>query len=369
MSDFTADGPSPVGRGRTYLPGRVRAAAAVGCCLLAVGGMTWVLWPRTPREPAAPTVTLSGWGMGQPLPDKPFRTTPVPAPAPVVFQSPNRAPPPASRVVAPAPTAVMGFWEDASAAQQGAQQAAARAQEATRGTGRGRGTGDDPDVATPTPGSDYSQRMQTTHFADAAPLPHRFHVQYTIKKGTVFPCTPSQPISSSLPGPVKCTTDQNVFSMDGNTILLPRGTEVNGTIEHGLGTGEERLFLVWTDALTPKPDLLPIPLDAPAADEMGQSGVPGDINDHLWKKIKAALAVSSIDIATSAATGLAQRGNGNTNLNFGGVGSQAQSLGQMALQHDINIPSTLYRGPGQPLTVYIPKYIDLYKFYRNVSRY
>ena len=68
--------------------------------------------------------------------------------------------------------------------------------------------------------------------------------------------------------------------MVGTTILLPRGTQVNGTIEHGLTTGEDRLFLVWTDALTPRPGLLAIPLDSPASDELGQTGVPGDIDDH-----------------------------------------------------------------------------------------
>ena len=54
------------------------------------------------------------------------------------------------------------------------------------------------------------------------------------------------------------------------------------------------MFLVWTDALTPRPDLLAIPLDSPAADELGQTGVPGDVNDHLWKRIKTALLLSAV---------------------------------------------------------------------------
>lgn len=265
-----------------------------------------------------------------------------------------------------APVARMGFWEDKAAIQQAAAaQAAARP---AAGTGGAAGRSD-PDVATPGPGSDYAQRMQTTKFADAAPVPHRFHVRYTIKKGTVFPCTPSQPISSALPGPVQCTVDDNVWSMDGSTILLPRGTHVNGTVERGLANGEERLFLVWTDALTPRPDLLAIPLDSPAADEMGQTGAPGDVNDHLWKRIKTALLLSAVDITGSAVSGLAQRGNGNTNLNLGGIGGQANTLGQMAFGRDLNIPSTLYRGPGQPLSVYVNHYVDLHLFYANRARY
>ena len=235
-------------------------------------------------------------------------------------------------------------------------------------SGRSAGGGADPDVATPGPGGDYAQRMQTTRFADAAPVPHRFHVHYTIKKGTIFPCTPAQPISSSLPGPVRCTADQDVWSMDGTTILLPRGTQVNGTVERGLTTGEERLFLVWTDALTPRPDLLAIPLDSPAADELGQTGAPGDVNDHLWKRIRTALLLSAVEFAGTAGTAALQQGRNNTYLNFNGVAGTANSLAQMAFGRDLNIPPTLYRGPGQPLTVYVNHYIDLYRFYENRVR-
>ena len=366
MSDFLANGPSPVARGRTYLSGRVRAVGVAGCCMIVAGGIAWAVWPRASREPAPSAVVASNWGMGQTLPERPPRGTPaaVPAPAPAPRSVP--ADPAPSPVAAPKPH-VMGFWEDASGVQQGAQQAATRA----TSTLRNPANGDDADVATPSPAStsDYSQRMQTTRFADGAPTPHRFHVQYTIKKGTIFSCTPSQPISSALPGPVRCTTDEPVWSMDGNTVLLPRGTEINGSIERGLNNGDERLFLVWTDALTPRPDLLPIPLDSPAADEMGQSGVPGDVNDHLWRRIKTSLLLSAIDIASSSATALAQRGNGNTYLNLGSAGSQANTLGQMAFGRDLNIPSTLYRGPGQPLSVYVNHYIDLHKFYVNKARY
>ena len=278
-------------------------------------------------------------------------------PKPAAYAPPLESKPLVPPVPAPAEVHTLGFWEDTGAMQQAAQQVAARvASTAAR---------PDPDVTTPRPNSEYAQRMQTTRFADTAPTPPRFHVQYTIKKGTIFPCTPASPISSSLPGPVQCTVGQDVWSMDGTTILLPRGTQVNGTIERGITTGEERLFLVWTDALTPRPDLLAIPLDSPAADEMGQSGVPGDINDHLWKRIKTALLLSAVDIGGSAIMAAAQSGRGNTNFNLGGVGGTASSLGQMAFGHDLNIPPTLYRGPGQALTVYVNHYIDLYKFYEN----
>ena len=349
-------GPSPVARGRTHLSGRMRAAGALGCCIIAAAGAAWIVWPRQAREPSQ-AGGAQNWDLGRVMPERPIVLSPPHEdPKPVALVTPRVEVP---AVPAPPEVHPIGFWEDAGAMQQAAQQVATKkaAADAANRT--------DPDVTAPRPNSEYAQRMQTTRFADTAPTPPRFHVQYTIKKGTVFPCTPSSPISSSLPGPVQCTVDQDVWSMDGTTILLPRGTQVNGTIERGITTGEERLFLVWTDALTPRPDLLAIPLDSPAADEMGQSGVPGDINDHLWKRIKTALLLSAVDIGGSAITAAAQSGRGNTNFNLGGIGGTASSLGQMAFGHDLNIPPTLYRGPGQALTVYVNHYIDLFRFYEN----
>jgi type IV secretion system protein VirB10 len=369
MSDETVSrfGLSPVARGRAYLPGRIRAASAFGCCALVFGGLVWMMWPRTARQPEPSTATSAAWGMGRVLPERPsLVVSPPPEPVAVAPVGPNQAAPPVAPVVAPAELRAMGFWEDANAANLGTRPATSRASASL--SDRPVSSGSDPDVATPGPGSDYAERMRTTHFADAMPVPHRFHVHYTIKKGTVFPCTPSQPISSSLPGPVRCTADQDVWSMDGTTILLPRGTQVNGTVERGLMGGEDRLFLVWTDALTPRPDLLAIPLDSPAADELGQTGVPGDVNDHLWKRIKTALLLSAVEFAGNAGTAALEQGHGNTYLNFNGVGSTANSLAQMAFGRDLNIPPTLYRGPGQPLAVYVNHYVDLSHFYQDRVR-
>src|SRR5206468_1002060 len=132
------------------------------------------------------------------------------------------------------------------------------------------------------------------------------------------------------------TGDQDVWSMDGTTILLPRGTLVNGRIERGLQNGEERLFIVWRRARTPKPDLAVIPLNSPAADELGQTGAPGDVNTHFWRRFGNALAYSLLDIASSAVSAAASSGHGNTNINLGSLGSQAQSLGAMQFQRDAN---------------------------------
>src|ERR1700722_9029695 len=124
-------GPSPVARGRTYLPGRMRAAAALGCCGLVFGGLVWMMWPRPAREPDPSAAPGTTWGMGRVLPEHLPRTIPQ---ATTVAAVPT-PPPPAAPAVTPVVVPVvppgefhtMGFWEDANAAREPGRQAASRA--------------------------------------------------------------------------------------------------------------------------------------------------------------------------------------------------------------------------------------------------
>ena len=370
MSEYASspEGIAAAARGRTALSGKAKAAGVLAIIAAGVGLGAYAIYPKAKTRLESHPSSTAAWGTVGDLPMPAQRAVvqqEVAAPAPQATPAPAPPVEPPSPVAGPTQARVMGFWEDKAASDQAAHRA--QQQRQARIDAAKRDAGGDPDVATPSPGnrSEYAGRMQTTSFGNTEPTPHHFHHQYTLKKNTMFPCVVPDPISSMLPGPVTCVVDENVLSMDGNTILLPKGTEVNGTIEHGLSTGDKRLFMVWTDALTPRPDLLPIPLDAPAADQMGQIGVPGEVDTHLWEKLQTALLLTVVNFGGQAAVAAAQAGRGNTNLNFGSLANQGEGLAQIALGNNINIPPTLYRRPGYTLTVRVNKYIDLYKFYQN----
>jgi type IV secretion system protein VirB10 len=222
-----------------------------------------------------------------------------------------------------------------------------------------------PDVTARGPGAEtenaYAQRLHATATpgAMATVMPHP---GWMVPKGTIFHCLPQQPLDSQLPGPVKCVVTEDVWSADGHNILIDQGSTVNGEIQRGLDLGQDRAFILWTDLLTTH--FVTVQLNSPAADDLGEVGVPGEVNEHLWAKIKAALLLTAVQTASDVATNEAQA-QGTTSLSIGGYGP---SLAEQALAHDLNIPPTLYVNQATPLTVYVNRNLDFSGVYQDTLR-
>lgn len=329
---------------------------AIGIMLV---GLAYEYWPRGAVAPAETSSAIANaWGIGQPFP-APITAAPAPAPAPKAQQAaaPTPAPAPVDNGIKP-----MGFVAEGNSA--GTRVGSGQGSDAA--TDKAALDGLEPGQVPPAQKSEYAQRMQATQFADAEPTPRYFHEMYTLKKGDSVDCLSPVPISSMLPGPISCVTTQDAWSMDHTTRLIPAYSEVNGQVERGIGNGENRLFVIWTDVLTPLPHRRDIPLDSPAGDEAGQVGVPGNVNEHLWRKLKTALLLSAVQIGGNVGVSAATQGSNNVYLNgLSGAGNTGENLAGMAFGHDLNIPDTLERGKSRHLTILVNHFIDLHKFYEN----
>jgi type IV secretion system protein VirB10 len=108
-----------------------------------------------------------------------------------------------------------------------------------------------------------------------------------VTEGTLIPCILQTAIDTQLAGFVTCVVPIDVRGTSGNVVLLDRGTKIVGQIQAGLVQGQERVFVLWTRAETPKHVV--ISLNAPGADELGRSGLPGAVDNHWWQRFGGAL--------------------------------------------------------------------------------
>jgi type IV secretion system protein VirB10 len=178
-----------------------------------------------------------------------------------------------------------------------------------------------------------------------------------LPKGAFIDCTLETAIDSTLPGMTTCVMATDAFGVDGNVVLLERGTKLIGETRGQVAQGSARIFVLWTEARTPAGVV--VPLDSPGADELGRSGLPGEVDRHFWQRFGAAMLVSVVDGAVQAATQSARGGSGNVVLNP----SSSQDVLTEILKNTINIPPTVVKRNGDRIQVLVARDVDFRSVY------
>lgn len=186
-----------------------------------------------------------------------------------------------------------------------------------------------------------------------------------VTEGTLIPCILQTAIDTQLASFVTCVIPIDVRGTSGNVVLMDRGTRIVGQIQAGLVQGQERVFVLWTRAETPKHVV--ISLDAPGADELGRAGLPGAVDNHWWQRFGGALMLTLVQGSLNAGTALAANSGGGSNEAALGFVYGAQSSGQQvantALENTINIPPTLRKNQGDTVSVFVAQDLDFSSVY------
>ena len=184
-----------------------------------------------------------------------------------------------------------------------------------------------------------------------------------LPKGAFIDCTLETAIDSTLPGMTTCITATDTFGVDGNVVLLERGTKLVGETRGQMMQGAARIFVLWTEARTPTGVI--VPLDSPGADELGRSGLPGEVNSHFWQRFGAAMLVSVIDGAVQTAS---QNYRGGAAIVVDP--SASQDVLTEILKNTINIPPTVSKHNGDRIQVLVARDLDFRSVYelRSAAR-
>ncbi len=199
-------------------------------------------------------------------------------------------------------------------------------------------------------------------------------------------------ISSDLPGNVRATTTEDVYSFDGRRVLIPKGTMLTGEYRSGLNRGQSRIFIVWTRML--RADGVSLMLGSYGTDSLGRSGLTGEVDKHFLDRFGNAALLT---ITGGVAQFVSQLGQNNNNqatnqtyafdptsgtlipiagtsssnqiaLNARSIGAQTmsqsiQKMAEEALKDEINIPPTIYVDQGTRIIVFVKRDLDFSDLY------
>jgi type IV secretion system protein VirB10 len=343
-----------VSRGRTYLRPVARMAVAASVGVGVLGGIVWTLLPASHSAPAVQSFNHNeGRPWAPPVMPAAFQVPVASAPpTPPAAKSPPELPAPVAPAVQP-----MGFYQNASVYQTVQQSTAQRASHQQMGSINSA----DPSATVANPQQSGVDPAQRRAGVARAMVGKPFNLHYLLKRNTIFHCIPEQPLDSDVPGPIGCTVAEDVMSADGSVVLIEKGSSVDGEVTRAPALGTNRMFIEFDEVLTLSG--MPIYLSGTGGDTLGTSGVDGAVDEHLWRKIRAAVLLSLVQVGGQVAENQSQKNN-NINLNVGGAGD---SLASQAFAHDINIQPTLLRNQADPITVTVRQDIPMDDAYRLVA--
>lgn len=186
-----------------------------------------------------------------------------------------------------------------------------------------------------------------------------------LKRGSMIPCGQFTEIVSTHPGIATCHVSEDVYSADGKTLLLERGSEATGEQRKAMLEGQGSIFVVWTRIDTPSG--VTVDLDSPATNALGATGIDADVDTHFWLRFRGALMLSVIGDVGQALSNLAQSGNGNR-IQFSNTTSQSQQLAADTLKNTINIPPTATSRHGSTVNIFVARDVDFGSVYELVKR-
>lgn len=191
----------------------------------------------------------------------------------------------------------------------------------------------------------------------------KYNPNLLLSKGTYIGCSLNTRVVSTIAGGISCTISQNVYSSNGNVLLIERGSIVTGYFNSGqLKNGMNRIFVTWQEIKTPKNIIIPV--YSGASDELGGSGMVGEVDNHYLERFGASILLSVIDDAFNVLLngGTGTRDNKNTDYTES-TRETTKEMASIALEKFINIEPTLYKNQGDLVGIYVNKDIDFSKVY------
>ena len=177
---------------------------------------------------------------------------------------------------------------------------------------------------------------------------------YVVFEGTVLETALVTRLNGDFSGPVICMLTNNIYSHDGQRLLIPAGTKVLGETKRVEGFGQTRLAVAFHRLIMP--DGYSVDLDQfHGLNQIGETGLKDQVNHHYLQIFGASIAVGAIG-------GLAQVGTNTSSLGLPQTPTDAYRQGVAAsfaqssthiLDRFLNLLPTITIREGHRVKVYL----------------
>jgi type IV secretion system protein VirB10 len=174
---------------------------------------------------------------------------------------------------------------------------------------------------------------------------------YHLFEGTILETVLTNRLDGSFSGPVNCMMTTNVFSSDGQHLLIPQGSRLLGEVHKVDSFGQERLAVFFHRLIML--DGYSVSLDQfHALNQIGETGLRDQVNHHYLQVFGISLAIGAIAGLGQVNTGTVLDRSGLDAYEQGVAGSLSQSSLRI-LDRYLNVLPTFTIREGHRVKVYL----------------
>jgi type IV secretion system protein VirB10 len=197
--------------------------------------------------------------------------------------------------------------------------------------------------------------------SDASSARFLQHPDTLLVRGTYIRCVLETRIVTDIPGFTSCVVTEPVYSINGRTLLLSKGSKLSGRYDSD--ANGPRVAVAWDRITTPNG--IDVRMASPGVDNLGGAGHPGDFDAHWPSRMGAALMISLVsDLfkyegethgprTTTVSNGIVTQAPFDSN-----TARTMERLANQALDRSINRPATVTIIQGTVVNVYVAKDVD-----------
>jgi type IV secretion system protein VirB10 len=174
---------------------------------------------------------------------------------------------------------------------------------------------------------------------------------YRVFEGTVVETVLTNRLNGSFAGPINCMVTTNLYSHDGQQLLIPQGSRVLGEVKRVANFGQDRLAVVFHRLIMP--DGYSVSLDQfKGLNQVGETGLRDQINHHYVQIFGVSLAIGAIAGLAQADTrgGIIQS---STDAYRQGVADSLSQSSLRILDRYLNVLPTLTIREGHRVKLYL----------------
>ncbi|MGN7963913.1 TrbI/VirB10 family protein [Brucella sp. 22210] len=189
----------------------------------------------------------------------------------------------------------------------------------------------------------------------------------TVMQGTVVQASLETAINTDMPGAIRAIVTEDVHSVDGQRVLIPRGSKVLGRYSDNIKLGQKRVMVIWDRLILP--DYQTVTINSYGADAIGQAGVSGKVDSHFLERFGSASLISVIGIAPAVATASLTNRNSNSDDKGGynettalanAISQNMQSSLGGVIGEYLNRPPTIGVHQGANVTIFVDRDLEIF---------